>query len=119
MQPFTFLLIVTCTFLAGYADAQGFIHSTTIWHGGSFQWPAAVRSALAFSLSIPCYWLAIRYVQESGVLAPELQAGAWFVVTIVGIALVGGTFLTWRSADQAVGLLVVAGVVWLIVRTGG
>jgi hypothetical protein len=37
---------------------------------------------------------------------------------IISVALVSRQFFTWQIIDQAVAVAVVAGVVWLAVRTG-
>ena len=117
MQPLSLLIVIVLTLTAGFADAQGFLHSTAVWRHGTFDWSAAWRSALGFSLSVPCYWITVRYLREGGIITPEVQALFWFVVTITGVAIAGGNFLGWNVIDKAVAMAILAGVVWLMVRT--
>ena len=113
------LLIIGLTALAGYADAQGFLHAAQIWQDRKFYAPAVLRSALGFGSGIVVYWIAARYLREYHIDAPEIQALIWFGVTIIGVALLSGRFVHWRLIDQAVALLVVFGIAWLVFRTGG
>ena len=117
MQPLSLLIVCALTLTAGFADAQGFLYSTAVWSKGIFNWSAALRSALGFGLSVPCYWIAVRYLHEGGIVTPEIQTLFWFVVTITGVAIAGGNFLGWNVIDKSVALAILAGVVWLMVRT--
>lgn len=118
MQPLSLTIVLLLTLSAGFADAQGFLYSTDVWKQGIFNWSAAWRSALGFGLSIPCYWIAVRYLHDAGIVTPEIQALFWFVVTITGVAIAGGNFLGWNPVDKTVALLVLGGVFWLMARTG-
>jgi hypothetical protein len=118
MHLISILTVILLTLLAGFADAQGFLYSTQVWAQGAFNWSAALRSALGFSFSVPCYWIAVRYLHAGGIITPEVQALFWFVVTITGVAIAGGNFLGWNLVDKAVAIGILAGVVWLMVRTG-
>jgi hypothetical protein len=114
-----FALIVVLTVVSGLADAQGFIHASNIWQSGRIAWDALVRSALGFAVGITLYWLALRWMKEIGIVAPEVQTVAWFGVTIVGVALAGGSFFRWQVADQVVAIAVLCGIGWLMLRTQG
>ncbi|MEZ4658292.1 MAG: hypothetical protein R2911_12025 [Caldilineaceae bacterium] len=118
MNPFSLSIVIILTLAAGFADAQGFLHSTQIWTKAGFGWSAALRSALGFSLSIPCYWIAVRYLQDAGIITPEVQTIFWFAVTISGVAIASGNFLNWNMLDKGVGLFILIGAVWLMIRTG-
>ncbi|MCB0107461.1 MAG: hypothetical protein KDE53_16185 [Caldilineaceae bacterium] len=118
MHPFSLFIVIVLTLTAGFADAQGFLYSTAVWQQGVFNWSAAWRSAIGFSLSVPCYWIAVRYLHEGGIITPEIQALFWFVVTITGVAIAGGNFLGWNLIDKVVAIAILGGVVWLMVRTG-
>jgi hypothetical protein len=118
MHPLSLSIVIILTLTAGFADAQGFLYSTAVWSQGIFNWSAAWRSALGFSLSVPLYWVAVRYLHEGGIVTPEVQALFWFVVTITGVAIAGGNFLGWNLIDKIVALAILGGVVWLMIRTG-
>ena len=62
----------------------------------------------------------IMSVNQIGIIfSPEIKTLAWFRATIVGLALFSGKFLHWQYVDQAVGVAVLCGVAFLLVRTGG
>jgi hypothetical protein len=63
------------------------------------------------------YWLALRYLGASGVVAVEVQTLFWFVATMTCIALLSGRFFQWALIDQATAVAVLVGVAWLLVRT--
>ncbi len=116
------LLIVGLTLLSGVGDAYGFTHAALIWHAdrsGRVVWGEVARSALGFAGGIAVYWYVLKYMVAVGIVAPEMQTMAWFAVTLIGVALISGKFLGWARLDQAVAVAVLAGIGWLLVRTGG
>jgi hypothetical protein len=113
------VLIVLLTLISGYADSQGFLHAARVWADGKWVWPAVARSAAGYAFGVLAYWMAIRYLQEFGVVSPEIQTLGWFVVTIVGVALFSGDFLRWQMSERLVSLGVLFGLIWLVFRTGG
>jgi hypothetical protein len=44
-----------------------------------------------------------------------MQTIFWFVMTVVGIAIMDGTIGQWSIAQRAVGVAVTAGIGWLMV----
>ena len=113
------VLIIVLTVISGLADAQGFIHAANIWESGRITWDALAKSALGFAFGISMYWLALRWMKEIGIVSPEIQTLAWFGVTIVGVALTSGSFLKWQVVDQAIAVVVLVGIGWLMLRTQG
>jgi hypothetical protein len=113
------VLIVTFILLSGLGDAQGFIHSSRIWQGGRFVWAEALKSVLAFLFGIFMFWMALRYLGQFGIVSAEIQTLFWFGVTLVGVAVLSGRFVRWERPDQLVAVGVLAGIGWLLVRTGG
>jgi hypothetical protein len=75
------------------------------------------KSALGFSIGIGSYWLAAKYLNELGVLSPEIQTLVWFGVTMVGVAFISGKFLQWQTIDQIIAAVVLLGIAWLLFRT--
>ena len=65
------------------------------------------------------FWATTYFFQQLTSISPEVQTTVWFGVAIVGVALASGAFFTWSLADKLVSLAVLAGVGWLLVRTGG
>jgi hypothetical protein len=111
------LTVVVLTLLCGLGDALGFVYAGRVWQGDRFVWAVALKSALGFQLGVTTYWLALRELTRLGVVAVEAQTLIWFAATIVGVAAFSGKALRWPPGDQAVALLVLAGVAWLLVRT--
>jgi len=58
-------------------------------------------------------------MNAAGIVAPEIQTLIWFSITILGVAIISRSFFRWQTIDQLVGVAVLAGVAWLMVRTGG
>jgi hypothetical protein len=77
------------------------------------------KSAIGYGVGISLYWIAIKYMKEAGIVSPEIQTLFWFLVTIIGVALVSGKFFHWQTADQLVGIAIIIGIAWLMFRTGG
>jgi hypothetical protein len=112
-------LILGLTLLSGLGDAQGFVHSARVWQEGRPVWAEFAKSAAGFAVGISAYWLAVRFLNQFGEFAPEAQTLAWFVVTIIGMAMVSRAFFAWPVSEQLVALSVVGSIGWLLFRTGG
>lgn len=115
IKPLAILCVLTI--FSGLADAQGFIHAGQIWSGRRLVPLELLRSAAGFGVGITLYWVVIRYLREYAIVAPELQALAWFGVTMVSVALLSGHYAQWRLSEQVVGAAVLLGIGWLLVRT--
>lgn len=113
------LIVIGLTLISGLGDALGFIHAGRVWQGSQFVWREALTSAIAFQFGALAFWLALRYLQRLGVITPEAQTLFWFGATIAGIAILSGRFFHWHLADQLVAVAVLAGIGWLLFRTGG
>ncbi len=113
------VLIVGLTLLSGFADAQGFLHAANIWVDRKVVWPEVAKSALGFGSGIILYWIALKYLKDVNIVAPEMQTLIWFGVTIVGVAIASGKFIQWRSTEQLVAIGVLLGIGWLLIRTNG
>ena len=113
------LIIIVITVLSGIADSQGFVHAAKIWVNDQLVWSELGKSALGFAVGITLYWFVLKYMQAAGIAAPEMQTLIWFSVTILGVAIISKNFFRWQTIDQIVGVVVLAGVAWLMIRTGG
>jgi hypothetical protein len=116
-QIATITLIVILTLFSGFFDAQGFIHASHLWKGGKLVPLEAFKSALGFGLGIGLYWLCIRFLKDVKIISPEIQTLGWFSMTILGVAILNGSFFQWQRIDQIVGIFVFVGIIWLLVRT--
>jgi hypothetical protein len=112
------LFIIGITLVSGIGDSLGFIYAAKMWRSGDLVLSELGKSALGFSVGIGSYWLAAKYLNEFGVLAPETQTLIWFGATMVGVALISGQFLRWQAIDQIVAVVVLLGVAWLLFRVG-
>lgn len=113
------ILIIVFTLLSGFGDSKGFVLSAKVWESGRLVWQEAVKASIGYGFGILMYWLAIRYLNQFGIVSPEIQTLGWFVVTIVGVAMFSGDFFKWQIVDRVVALCVLVGVGWLLFRTGG
>jgi hypothetical protein len=109
-------LIIGFTLVSAYGDAQGFVGASRMWDHGTVVRTELVRSAVGFGIGALGYWFAVRYLRELGVEAAEIQTLVWFVVTMIGVGIASRAFASWPLVDQAVGVAVIAGVGWLMVR---
>jgi hypothetical protein len=113
------LIVIVISVLSGLADSQGFIHASKIWANDKLIWNEVGKSALGFAVGITLYWIVLKYMNAAGIVAPEIQTLIWFSITILGVAVISRSFFRWQTIDQLVGIAVLAGVAWLMVRTGG
>jgi hypothetical protein len=113
----TVLLITLFTLLSGIGDALGFLYAGRVWTEQQFLWGNALKSALGFQFGVAMYWCAVRQLRAQGVIDTEVQTLLWFGATIIGIAILSGQFLRWHALDQGVGLAVLCGIGFLLIRT--
>lgn len=107
-------LVLLLTVLSGVMDARGFVYAGRAWPGGNLSWTAVGQSLLAFVAGISLYIGAVRFMQSMGLNAVALQSGIWFVATAIGIAALDGSVVQWTRLQQAVALVVMLGLAWLI-----
>lgn len=119
MQAVNWIFIIVLTLVTGWFDSRGFIHAANIWDKGQINSHELGLSAIGFGLGIVAYWISIRFMGSVGVVSPEIQSLIWFSAVIIGIAITSGKFLNWQRPEQIVAILVILGIGWLIVKTGG
>ena len=110
------LLIATFTVLSGLGDAAGFVFASRIWSEGRFVGVEAAKCLASFQFGMLMYWVALWKLSEHGIDSAELQTMFWFVVTIIGVALLSGRVFAWAPLDQAVAGAVMIGVFFLMYR---
>ncbi|MDQ6660953.1 MAG: hypothetical protein M3Z24_08315 [Chloroflexota bacterium] len=89
-------LAIGLTLLSGLADAQGFIHAANTWIHGKIVWEECGTSLLGFGIGAVCYVLVVNFLEQAGIVSAEIQTMVWFIVAIVGVALLSGKFLHWQ-----------------------
>lgn len=119
MSPQSLFVIVILTVITGFTDARGFVHVAAMWDGSTFVPGAAAKAVGYFAVGIPAYMATIYFLRRHGLAVAELQVMFWFLITVVGVALMSGRFFAWSMVDRVVAGLVVMGMVWLVVRVGG
>lgn len=112
------VILAALTVLTGLGDSQGFLHASKVWNQGEFVWLEAVKSATGILVGTLAYWGVVKFLQEYGVRAAELQTLGWFAITIIGVAVASGKFLTWTLFDQIFAFILLLGIASLIARTG-
>jgi hypothetical protein len=117
MSPINSVLVLVLMVLSGFADSLGFYYAAKIWEKGAISWSDLGRSALGWGAGITMYVFALRYMMRAGVTSAEVQTAIWFAMTIIGVVIFSGRFFQWARLDQAVALLVMTGLGWLLVRT--
>lgn len=112
------IIIILLTLVSGFADAQGALWASRVWDNNRLNGDALWRATLSFAVGIGLYFIMVRFLRNVGIVSPEIQTAIYMLVMIIAVALVSRQFFTWQTIDQAVAVAVVAGVVWLAVRTG-
>jgi len=113
------LILLILTVITGWGDTQFFIHSSQIWQKGRIIWPEIVKSTFGVSIAIVSYWLALKYLQEFKIISAEIQTILWFLIVIIGVAAVSGKFSTWPATEKIISLVIIVGLGWLLIKTGG
>lgn len=111
-------LVLVLMVLSGFADSLGFVYAAKIWNGDQVSWPDVGKSALGWATGITFYVFSLRYIQRAGVTSAEIQTMIWFAMTIIGVVIFSGRFFSWPRLEQAIAVLVLVGLGWLMVRTG-
>lgn len=110
-----FILIV----LSGFFDSLGFVYGARVWQNDTLSVVDLVKSALGWATGITLYVVSLRYMGRAGIASAEIQTAVWFAMTIIGVVIFSGRFFSWPRLEQMVATLVLIGLGWLLVRTGG
>lgn len=111
------ILVAGFTIASGVFDSLAFTHAASMWKEGRLIWIEAAKSASSFLVGMTLYCVAVRYLSEAGIIQAEIQTLLWFVITMVGVAVLGGRFFHWQLLEQVVAVNVLLGLGWLISRT--
>ena len=116
MKVIYLLLVIVLTLFSGLADSQAFIYAAQTWPNDQLDAVKLGKALLCFALGILLYILSLRFLRYLGVHSATLQMSLWILATLVGLAILSGEFLKWQRLDQAIALMVAAGLTWLVVR---
>jgi len=112
------LLVFVLIVLSGFADSLGFVYAAKIWQKDGISWIDVGKSSLGWAVGITLYVFSLRFMTRLGVTSAEMQTAVWFAMTIIGVVVFSGKFFGWPRLEQLVAILVLAGLGWLLVRTG-
>ncbi len=112
----SFFLIVFFTILSGLGDSQAFLHSARIWSNGKLIGKEIGFASFGFLVGAIMYWIAIKFMQDIQINAPELQTLLWFIITIIGVAIFSGKFLEWDNINKIISVIVLLCLCILIYR---
>ena len=62
------------------------------------------------------YWLAMRFIQEAGVMSATVQTLIWFTVTIIGVAVISGDVKQWDVTAYVLAFVAISAVAGLLVK---
>jgi hypothetical protein len=113
------LIALAFTAVSGALDAIGFVHATRVWHQDHLVWKEAGVAFAGFVSATVVYLLVVRYLARCGMTTPTVQTLSWFLMTVIGVALLQRTIAQWSVTDRLAMLLAVLSVGWLVVRQRG
>lgn len=113
------IVILVLIVLSGFFDSLGFVYGARVWQNDALSVMDLVKSALGWATGITLYVVSLRYMGRAGIVSAEIQTVVWFAMTIIGVVLFSGKFFTWPRLEQIVATLVLIGLGWLLIRTGG
>jgi hypothetical protein len=113
------LIVFVLIVLSGFFDSWGFVYAAKIWQKDALSWLNLGKSTLGWGIGITLYIISLRFMARLGVTSAEIQTVIWFAMTIIGVVIFSGKFFEWPRTEQIVAVLVLAGLGWLLYRTGG
>jgi hypothetical protein len=116
-MPANSMLVFALIVLSACADSIGFIHAAKIWQKDTISWINFGVSTAAWGAGIMLYVVSLRYMTRLGITSAEIHTLVWFAMTIIGVMLFSGRFLSWPRLEQGVATLLLVGLGWLLVRT--
>jgi hypothetical protein len=116
MKSMYVILVIVLTLFSGLADARAFLYAAQVWQDDRLNYLVLGKALLYFAVGILLYVLSLKFLRYLGVHSATIQTSLWFFATLVGLAILSGEFVKWQRLDQAIALVVAAGLTWLIVR---
>src|SRR5882672_338145 len=110
------VLVIALTLFSGLADSRAFLLAAKTWENDRLNYLLLGKSLLFFGFGILLYILSLKFLRYLGVHSATIQTSLWFMATLIGLAVISGEFVRWHRLDQAIALVVAAGLTWLVVR---
>ena len=116
MKVLYVILVITLTLFSGLADSRAFLYAAQTWPNDQLSLAMLAKALLFFAFGILLYVLSLKFLRYLGVHSATIQTSLWFLATLLGLAILSGEFLKWQRLDQAIAIVVAAGLTWLVVR---
>jgi hypothetical protein len=116
MKVLYVILVITLTLFSGLADSRAFLYAAQTWPNDQLSLVMLAKALLFFAFGILLYVLSLKFLRYLGVHSATIQTSLWFLATLLGLAILSGEFLKWQRLDQAIAIVVAAGLTWLVVR---
>ena len=110
------ILVVVLTLFSGLADSRAFLYAAQTWPNDQLSVLVLGKALLFFAFGILLYVLSLKFLRYLGVHSATIQTSVWFLATLVGLAVMSGEFVKWQRIDQAIAIIVTAGLTWLVIR---
>ena len=110
------VIVVALTLFSGLADARAFLYAGQTWPDDQLSLATLGKALVFFALGILLYVLSLKFLRYLGVYSATIQTSLWILATLIGLAIMSGEFVKWQRVDQAVAIVVAAGLTWLVVR---
>jgi hypothetical protein len=112
-----YVLLVSLTVASAFGDSRGFIWSYQAWAKPSVDWRYIGLALLGYGFGIATWLFAVKYLRQVGGLGVSSQATAWFLLTIIGVAVATGEFVRWPLLDKSLAILCIGSFAVLVYRT--
>lgn len=111
------ILGIFCLLIASLADARAVAHATEAWKNDQIQVGHIIRVFAYYLVSIIPFLYSIRFFGYAVTVSPSIQVLLWFLSTVVFIAILDRSFLSWGGLNQVLGLMLIVGMAVLVYRT--
>ena len=112
-----YVLLVVLTVASAFGDSRGFIYSYRAWNNPTVNWTDIWLALVGYGFGIATWLIAVKYLREVGGLGVSTQAIAWFLLTILRVAIASGDFMRWSIVDKSLSIVCLASFALLVYRT--
>lgn len=110
-----FIIAMVLMAVTGLIDGQAFSRAPLIWkEEGTKQILAVITTLAIFNLGLITYIASTYFLHKQGVENAVIITLVWFVMTIVSVAIISGSFFTLSLSDKiiAIAALVLVGLLY-------
>ena len=92
--------------VTGFVDGQAFSLAPKIWLEGDHiaKWLMFAKTMLIFILGLLTYIAYTYFMHKVGISNSLIIVLIWFVVTIISVALISGSFFTLSLTDKLISI---------------